>query len=71
MSKKLDTVRSRGYINPGPVVSLTNYFAVDKDVTDIRMVYDASKSGLTDEVWAPSFGLPTVDSSLRAIDSMT
>ena len=35
------------------------------------MVYDASKSGLNDVVWVPSFRLPTVDSTLRGIDSMT
>jgi hypothetical protein len=34
MVKKIDTVHTRGYIKPGPVVSLTSYFAVDKDVTD-------------------------------------
>jgi hypothetical protein len=35
------------------------------------MVYDASKSGLNDVVWAPSFGLPTVDLTLRGIDSFS
>ena len=35
------------------------------------MVYNASKSGLNDVVWVPSFGLPTVDSTLRGIDSAT
>ena len=35
------------------------------------MVYDALKSGLNDAICAPSFVLPTVDSSLRGIDSST
>ena len=35
MLKKMDMVGSRGYMKSGPVVSLTSYFAVDKDVTDI------------------------------------
>ena len=35
------------------------------------MVNDASKSGLNDAIWAPSFGLPTVDSSLWGIDWST
>jgi hypothetical protein len=65
----LESVRLRGYVKPGPVVSLTSFFCVDKGPTDIRMVYDASKSGLNDVVWVPSFGLPTVDSSMRGIDS--
>jgi hypothetical protein len=35
------------------------------------MVYDATKSGLNDSLWAPSFGLPTMDSTLRSIDFNT
>jgi hypothetical protein len=35
------------------------------------MVYDATKSGLNGSLWAPSFGLPTVDSTLRSIDFNT
>jgi hypothetical protein len=29
------------------------------------MVYDATKSGLNEALWAPSFGLPTVDQLVR------
>jgi hypothetical protein len=71
---KLWRVRERGYVNPGPVVSLTNVFAVPKvrdeagNVLDVRPVYDATKSGLNDAVWAPSFWLPTVDTLLRMVD---
>jgi hypothetical protein len=67
--EKLTKVRSRGYVLPGRVNSLTGYFAVGKDETDIRMVYDASKSGLNDALWAPTFGLPTVESTLRGIET--
>ena len=58
-------------MRPGAVVSLTSFFSVPKDVTDIRMVYDATKSGLNDVVWVPSFGLPTVNSTLRGIEFST
>jgi hypothetical protein len=52
------------------VVSLTSFFGVDKGETDVCMVYDASKSGLNDVIWAPSFCLPTADSTLHGIDSL-
>lgn len=38
------------------------YFAVPKGDEDIRLVYDASKSGLNAVLWVPSFGLPTAES---------
>jgi hypothetical protein len=59
---KLNTVRNRGYIRAGSVVSLTGYFAVPKGDDDIRLVYDASKSGLNSALWVPSFSFPTADS---------
>lgn len=72
---KLWRVRERGYILPGPVVSLTNVFFVEKcvcpvtgEVKDVRPVYDATKSGLNDAVWSPSFFMPTADSLFRMID---
>lgn len=68
---KITKIRARGYVRPGAVVSLTSFFSIPKDVTDIRMVYDATKSGLNDVVWVPSFGLPTVDSTLRGIEFST
>jgi hypothetical protein len=71
MEAKLETVRCRGYISSGRVASLTSFFAVPKGESDICMVYDATKSGLNDSLWAPSFGLPTVDLTLRLIDFNT
>jgi hypothetical protein len=68
---KIAKIRAWGYVRPGAVVSLTNFFSIPKDVTDIRMVYDATKSGLNDVVRVPSFGLPTVDSTLRGIEFST
>jgi len=68
VSNKLISVRSRRYIVPGSVHSLTNYFAVPKGPSDIRMVYDASRSGLNRALWVPSFPLPTADSLTDLLD---
>jgi hypothetical protein len=46
ITSKLCKVRNKGYIVPGEVHSLTSFFSVPKGDGDIRMVYDASKSGL-------------------------
>ena len=71
MAKKLLKVQDRKYVKPGYVSSLTGYFCVPKGLDDIRMVYDATKCGLNDSVWAPNFCLPTIDSSLRAVEIST
>jgi hypothetical protein len=64
---KLIVVRRRRYIIPGTVRSLTSLFAVPKGETDIRLVYDGTKSGLNKAVWAPWFPLPTIDAHLRSV----
>jgi len=62
--EKLHNVFEKGYISPGDVLILTSYFAVPKGDSDIRMVYDASASGLNKCLWAPSFSLPSSDTLL-------
>ena len=42
-----------------------------KVVEDVRMVYDATSSGLNDAVWAPWFSMPTVEMLLRAVEGGT
>jgi hypothetical protein len=69
--KKLNKVRARRYIAPGFVTSLTSFFAVPKGEDDIRMVYDASVSGLNDSIWVPRFPLPTIQTHLRAVQEGT
>ena len=64
---KLDVIRSKGYVEPGTVRSLTAYFAVPKGADDIRMVYDGTQSGLNAALWAPYFSLPTVEERLDMI----
>jgi hypothetical protein len=60
---KLENIQEWGNIRPGAVVSLTSFFAVQKGESDIRMMYNATKSGLNDAAWVPSLGLPTVDAA--------
>jgi len=68
VKEKLSVVRNKKYIHKGEVRSLTSLFGVPKGDTDIRMVYDASKSRLNTSLWAPNFALPTVDTLVRGID---
>jgi hypothetical protein len=67
VAEKLGKVRKRGYIASGEVKSLTDFFHVPKGVDDIRLVYNGSSSGLNECLWVPSFGLPTVNSTLRQV----
>lgn len=67
MKAKLMKVRRLGYIKAGKVKSLTSYFAVPKGESNIRMVYDGTKSGLNEAKWAPWFSLPTIESHLRFV----
>jgi hypothetical protein len=67
MRQKISIVRARRYILPGLVRSLTSFFPVPKGKDDIRMVYDGTKSGLNDALWAPWFPLPTIEMQLRSV----
>ncbi len=64
---KLMDIRKKGYIGPGAIESLIAYFDVPKGESDIRMVYDGTKSGLNDMLFAPWFPLPTVETMLRSV----
>ena len=68
MEDKWMKVINRQYINYGYAVSLTGSFPVPKGESDIRMVYDATKCGLNDKIWAPNFMLPTIDMTTRHVD---
>ena len=67
MRAKVVKVRKLDYISTGEVVSGTHFFSVDKEETDILMVYNGTSCGLNDILYAPHFGLPTVRETLRAI----
>jgi hypothetical protein len=62
LKEKISKVVERRYITAGYVSSLTSFFAVPKGTEDIRVVYDASRSGLNDAIWTPNFFLPTISS---------
>jgi hypothetical protein len=59
--QKLQNVRDKRYILPGSVSNVTSYFAVPKGDSDIRLVYDATKSGLNRCIWVPAFCLPPTE----------
>ena len=59
----------RRYLEEGLVHSLTSFFAVPKGEDDIRMVYDGTRSGLNDAMFAPWFPLPTVEQLLRVVET--
>lgn len=71
MFEKLNVARLGEYIQTGDVKSLTGYFWVPKGPTDIRMVYDATKSKLNQALWTPSFSLPSVESLVRQLEEST
>jgi hypothetical protein len=50
---------------------LTSFFMVPKGDKDVQIVYNGTKSGLKDCLWAPWFHLPTVEQHLRAVQPGT
>jgi hypothetical protein len=65
--QKLRAIIHRGYIAPGHVRSLVDYFAVPKG-GDIRLVYNGASCGFNSSIWAPSFWLPFPKSALHTLD---
>lgn len=67
--KKVNKLRTSGYIKESVVKILTGFFGIPTIISseerDIRVVYDATKCGLNKAVWAPNFYLLTVDSALK------
>ena len=70
MWSKLKKFISREYLTFVPeagIKNITDFFAVPKGEQDIRMVFNGTRSGLTDTIWAPSYWLPNATSILRTI----
>jgi hypothetical protein len=65
MRKNVVQVRKQGYVSASTVVSGTHYFSVPKGLDNIRMVYNGTSCGLSNVLWAPRFGLPTVKQTTR------
>ena len=80
LKSKLDKVKARGYSRmSNEVKSPTHFFLVPKTwkkmnnkrvADDIRMVYDAIRSGVNETVWNPWFSIP-VSSHIRDVDNHT
>jgi hypothetical protein len=64
---KLKTIVDRGYLVPGSVHSLIQFFDVPK-ADDIRLVYNGRSCGLNQCTWAPNFWLPNTRTALRVLD---
>ena len=65
VKEKIQTALSKGYLswaNHHCIKSFMHFFHVPKGSEDIRMIYDGTKSGLNDALFAPWFALPTADS---------
>lgn len=48
-----------------------SYFDVPNNETDVRIVFNATSSGLNKYVYAPWFSLPAVELHLRAVNMNT
>ena len=67
---KLRRFLSCCYIRLVPTASVENvteFFGIPKGTHDIHVVFNGTKSGLTDALWAPSFWLPNAPSMLRTL----
>ena len=68
---KLMKVLDKGYIVRTDAKEITAFmfmFHVPKGESDVRIVYDGSRSGLNETIYAPWFALPTVNSMARGLD---
>ena len=70
IARKVGKVRKSKYIKGGWVSNLTDFFDVPKG-EDIRIVYNGTRSGLNDALWAPSFFLPTANTAARVMSFYT
>ncbi|KAL7561319.1 hypothetical protein ACA910_018518 [Epithemia clementina (nom. ined.)] len=68
METKIAGIRCKGYISPGLCKATMNSFAVPKGDSDIQMVYDGTKSGLNDCLYAPWFPLPDAEILVNTLD---
>jgi hypothetical protein len=70
VKKKVNKVLANRYMirwRPDTLRALMFMFDVPKGDIDIRLVYDGSKSGLNDALWAPWFALLTVETMCRTL----
>eukprot|EP00978_Attheya_sp_CCMP212_P027155 scaffold90616_cov31-Attheya_sp.AAC.2 len=70
MREKIQKVITQKYVDVSEeeILAFIQYFGVKKGADNIRMVYDGTKSGLNDCLFAPWFALPTMSSMFRGLD---
>ena len=68
IKEKIEDVRAKNYVGEGKWKATMNYFAVPKGESDIRMVYNGTKSGLNACLHVPWFPLPDADVLTRTLD---
>jgi hypothetical protein len=68
VKKKLVKFIDRDYVSAGRILSLMSYFTVPKGDSDVRVVFDGTKSGLNAAIYAPTFSLPTVETLLPKLE---
>lgn len=59
LRKKEEKLLHRRYLELGFVDCVVPRFGVPKGDDDIRLVWDASRNGINETLWAPSFWMPT------------
>ena len=59
LRKKEEKLLHRRYLEPGFVDCIVPRFGVPKGEDDIRLVWDASRNGINETLYAPSFWMPT------------
>jgi len=71
MMRKLLEAQAKGYLVDRPAKAYIRFFGVPKGDSNVWIVYDGTKSGLNDALWAPWFPLPTALTHLRMVDSQS
>jgi hypothetical protein len=66
--EKIIKLEQQGYLSPGEPLSLLNYFVVPKGESDIRTVFDGTKSGLNQVLFSNWYPLPQVDALLCCLE---
>jgi hypothetical protein len=65
--EKLEKLLQQGYLEMGTVRNTVPQFAVPKGTTDIRVVWDLRKNGLNEQMYTPTFYLPSMGTYLRRL----
>ncbi|KAL7571688.1 hypothetical protein ACA910_011215 [Epithemia clementina (nom. ined.)] len=68
ITSKLQDVRAKGYVTEALCLATMHYFLVPKGLDDVRMVYDGTKSGLNNCLYAPWFILLDADTLAQTLE---